>query len=200
MPQLWKIPILLLTWASYDITTTPPTPPAHAEDRAKYTRLSRLAMLLQTHDIGRIALHNPYVSPLFMFGVSSAIIGALIRRWSYHAMGRHFTFQLAILKDHQLVTHGPYAYVRHPGYTAIILNIGGLFACELSGGSWWVETHAFDSIVGKGVALLSMVSIVHIVAIVTRAPAEDRMLHEKFGKEWEEWKVQVPYLLFPGIL
>ena len=140
------------------------------------------------------------ISPLTVLGAVIAVIGALIRLWTYKAMGRQFTFKLALLKDHQLITSGPYAYVRHPGYGALIMTMVGLLCCELSAGSWWRETYVLDTIVGKGFAVLVSCAGIYLSMVFLRAPAEDRMLHENFGRQWEEWRTRVPYLFFPGIL
>ncbi|KZV63114.1 hypothetical protein PENSPDRAFT_641323 [Peniophora sp. CONT] len=231
--SLWKIPCLLMVWASYMVVSTPPTKTARPEDQKSYRGLSWSATMLQKRDIGLIivncfvscvmlaelafacgtmsygindkdsqSLHqsNAYAaSPLFLVGVVCSVIGGTLRQWSYRAMGRHFTFQLAILKDHQLVTDGPYAYVRHPGYTALILTFVGMSACQLSAGSWWIEARVFDSVFGKFIGLLGVCAALQLITVVSRAPAEDRMLHEQFGRQWEEWAISVPYKCFPGI-
>jgi protein-S-isoprenylcysteine O-methyltransferase Ste14 len=65
--------------------------------------------------------------------------GALIRWLSYRALGRFFTYELTIKEDHKLITTGPYAYVRHPGYSAILLVFFGtflVFASPVSNPSW----------------------------------------------------------------
>ncbi|KZV74690.1 hypothetical protein PENSPDRAFT_647703 [Peniophora sp. CONT] len=134
-------------------------------------------------------------SPLFLFGFACALAGG---QWSYQAMGRHFTFQLSILKDHQLITDGPYAHVRHPGYTALILTFVGMSACQLSAGSWWIEARVFETVLGKCIGLLGVCATVQLVMVVSRAPTEDRLLRENFGRQWEQWAVKVPYRCFPG--
>ncbi|VDB93378.1 unnamed protein product [Peniophora sp. CBMAI 1063] len=139
------------------------------------------------------------VSPVFLAGVMCSLLGGILRYWSYEAMGRHFTFQLSILEEHQLITDGPYAYVRHPGYTALILTFFGISACELSPGSWWIEAHIFDSICGKFMGLLGICAVLQLVMVVSRAPAEDRALREKFGSRWDEWARRVPYRYIPGV-
>ena len=83
---------------------------------------------------------NSPFSSLFLLGVAIAVFAAFLRRWSFCVMGRHFTYQLSILEDHQLVTHGPYAYVRHPGYTALVMSLIGTFMCELSSEAMGCET------------------------------------------------------------
>ena len=137
--------------------------------------------------------------PLFFIGVVCSVLGGALRKWSYAAMGRHFTFKLSILKDHQLITDGPYAYVRHPGYTALILTFFGISACQLSAGSWWVETRVFDSIAGKCLSLLGACAALQLVMVISRSSAEDRVLRETFGQQWDDWARKVPYRLFPGV-
>ena len=64
-----------------------------------------------------------------------AAVGGFIRWCCYRALGRMFTFEMSIRQDHRLVTNGPYAYARHPGYTAILLTvtgIAGMHATEVS--------------------------------------------------------------------
>lgn len=141
-----------------------------------------------------------YSSPLFLLGVACSLSGAFIRLWSYQAMGVHFTFQLSLLKDHKLVTTGPYAYARHPAYTALIMNLLGVFICELASGSWYMETRAYGSTLGICLALFAgWMAAIH-VSVVLRAPKEDKLLSENFGEEWKEWAQRVPYRFVPGVL
>ncbi|CCM02170.1 uncharacterized protein FIBRA_04248 [Fibroporia radiculosa] len=75
--------------------------------------------------VGRIAL-----SRAFLVGCGLVNIGAFIRIRCYRALGRHFTYEIAIKDDHQLVTSGPYSYVRHPSYTSgLICWAGMVLAC-----------------------------------------------------------------------
>lgn len=115
-------------------------------------------------------------------------------------MGVHFTFNLSLLKEHKLITTGPYAYVRHPSYTALILTVVGIFLCELSGGSWYTETRGFDSPVGKGIALLAGCCVAILVSVVSRVTKEDKLLSDNFGEEWKEWQQRVPCRFVPGLL
>ncbi|MFQ5919063.1 MAG: methyltransferase family protein [Thermoplasmata archaeon] len=51
-----------------------------------------------------------------LFGVGGAII-----LWSDWHLGRFMVVDIAVARDHQLITTGPYAYVRHPTYTGVLL-------------------------------------------------------------------------------
>ena len=72
------------------------------------------------------SLSSIRITPHFLAGVGMASTGALIRWLSYRALGRFFTFELTIKENHKLITSGPYAYVRHPGYSAILLCVTGV--------------------------------------------------------------------------
>lgn len=59
-------------------------------------------------------------------GTLLATIGGYIRWTCYCALGRLFTFEMSIRDDHTLVTDGPYAWVRHPGYTGVLSTFIGM--------------------------------------------------------------------------
>lgn len=51
----------------------------------------------------------------------SAVLGLVILIWSRIVLGRNWSGIVVLKEDHELVTSGPYAYVRHPIYTGISL-------------------------------------------------------------------------------
>src|SRR6266511_1437639 len=51
----------------------------------------------------------------FLIGTFMTAFGGYIRWSCYRALGRLFTFEMSIRDEHELVTQGPYAWVRHPG-------------------------------------------------------------------------------------
>ncbi|THH04358.1 hypothetical protein EW146_g10201 [Bondarzewia mesenterica] len=59
-------------------------------------------------------------SSLFILGAASALAGALLRKWCYDTLGRLFTFEISIMPGHELVTSGPYAWVRTRATRAFI--------------------------------------------------------------------------------
>jgi len=48
------------------------------------------------------------------------------------ALGNYMTPAIRVRQDHQLVQEGPYRYIRHPLYTAIVASAGGLSLLFLS--------------------------------------------------------------------
>jgi protein-S-isoprenylcysteine O-methyltransferase len=63
-------------------------------------------------------------------GVVLFIGGLLLRWWAIITLGRFFTVDVTIEKDHQLVERGPFRMVRHPSYTGVLLAFVG-FALSL---------------------------------------------------------------------
>ena len=60
--------------------------------------------------------------------------GILLRQWSFHALGRYFTFTVTTSSDQPVIVDGPYRLIRHPGYAAVLLVI---VAVGLLLGNWW---------------------------------------------------------------
>jgi protein-S-isoprenylcysteine O-methyltransferase Ste14 len=52
--------------------------------------------------------------------------GLILRWWAIISLGRFFTVDVTIEKDHELVQRGPFRIVRHPSYTGVLLAFLGL--------------------------------------------------------------------------
>ncbi|OSX61090.1 hypothetical protein POSPLADRAFT_1146560 [Postia placenta MAD-698-R-SB12] len=139
-------------------------------------------------------------SPLFFAGCGLAAIGGFIRYQCYRTLGRFFTYEVTIRNDHQLITEGPYGWVRHPSYTSGIACCVGLGICYGSAGSWLRECRILETLGGKVASWLYVAFVVYGTAsLVVRAPLEDKLLRERFGEQWDEWAKKVPYRMVPFI-
>ena len=138
----------------------------------------------------------------FIFGWICAISGAYIRRSCYQTLGRMFTFELSLRKNHQLVTSGPYSVVRHPSYIGGALALFGALACYTSPGSWFIECSGLflPSWAGSVVFLCWFIAgSTGWLVISPRVKKEDAMLKKEFGLQWDAWAADVPYRLIPGV-
>jgi protein-S-isoprenylcysteine O-methyltransferase Ste14 len=102
------------------------------------------------------------------FGLS--LISHLLLWWSHHALGANWQPDLAIRKDHQLVTDGPYLWVRHPMYLSFILLGLGM---TLVAANW---------------AITFFILPTPIVAYMRRSKQEEDMLEEAFGEVYRDYK------------
>ena len=96
--------------------------------------------------------------------------------WGLRTLGKNFNassgFGVRLQQSHQLVTSGPYAYIRHPMYVGVILaGWGGLLLYR----TW---TMLFFAVIMFG--------------LIYRAHKEDQALSSFFSPEWEQYKQNVP--------
>jgi protein-S-isoprenylcysteine O-methyltransferase Ste14 len=145
-------------------------------------------------------------------GTGIAIAGGLFRLRAFRELGRHFTFQLGVLKDHELLTTGPFALVRHPSYIGLFGLLWGGVLATVAPGSWVREVlldgalaHGFASgpwwvPYARALAAWAFTSRVIItIGTFVRIPREDAMLRRAFGKQWDDWAMRTPYRLVPGV-
>ena len=112
------------------------------------------------------AADSAWLQRLYPFGVAVFACGLLLRWTAILWLGRFFTVNVAIAADHRLVDTGPYALVRHPSYTGLLVAFTGLAICW---GNW-----------AGGVVML-----VPIVAVfLRRITIEEAALHAGLGEAY----------------
>ena len=110
-------------------------------------------------------------------GTAMSLLGVAIALWSIVTLGRHYDLVLEIHADHQLVRGGPFAMVRHPVYSGLALHFVG--ACVATG----------------NVVLAAGTLLVTIPSFWIRARAEEVLLRERFGGEYDRYAREVPMLV-----
>ncbi|KAJ7481630.1 hypothetical protein FB451DRAFT_1236667 [Mycena latifolia] len=138
-------------------------------------------------------------TPTLVLGTLLITSGALVRLRCYSALGRHFTFETGIFKNHELVTTGPYGVVRHPGYAGAFLAYLGLMLYYTSP-SWVMECVIKGSTAGKALGgLYALLMFLVMTGLTWRIPKEDEGLRNECGPEWEKYAAKVRYALIPGV-
>ena len=61
----------------------------------------------------------------FWMGAAVTIAGLLFAIWAREHLGTNWSRSVTIKRDHELITTGPYAVVRHPIYTGILAGFLG---------------------------------------------------------------------------
>jgi protein-S-isoprenylcysteine O-methyltransferase Ste14 len=113
------------------------------------------------------------------FGLPLAIAGELIRCWAVGYSGE--TTRNDVVTAPELVTAGPYAYVRNPLYIGNFITATG-FAIALTGRNCPIVR---TLLVGGSLAAMTAV----YAAIV---PHEESFLRSQFGEEFERYCDRVP--------
>jgi protein-S-isoprenylcysteine O-methyltransferase Ste14 len=133
-------------------------------------------------------------------GMALGITGAALRAWCYRELGRFFTFEMTIMKDHNLVKTGPYDVVRHPSYTATFMTNIAIFLLYATRGSWVRESGLLENLPGKIVTgIFAAMVALGPLGVMRRMQDEDEALRKRFGEEWEAWAAKVRYMLIPGL-
>jgi protein-S-isoprenylcysteine O-methyltransferase Ste14 len=124
--------LFMLVWAIMAIGTKKKVHEQPANERRRYT-LPLLGALVFISGVLRFIppfafLARPFpvpILPLHWTGAVAAVAGVLIAIWARLTLGRNWSGVVTLKEDHELVTAGPYAAIRHPIYTALILLFVG---------------------------------------------------------------------------
>ncbi|KAG0702664.1 Isoprenylcysteine carboxyl methyltransferase family-domain-containing protein [Suillus ampliporus] len=153
------------------------------------------------HAVGHLrTIQDMPVNHHVLFGTGLIVAGGFLRWWCFRTLGRFFTFKLSVRKEHQLVTTGPYAVVRHPSYTGTILRSIGMLMLYASQTSF-IRRSGVLKFPGLTLMLLALLMerIVAVISLVCRISHEDEVMKSISRDEWENWAKVVKYRLIPGI-
>lgn len=109
--------------------------------------------------------------PLWLRGLGVAMGLAMlpVLYWVVRTLGRNISETALTKEDHQLVTQGPYRWVRHPLYsvaTIIFVSLG------LVAANWFI---------------IAMAVVIIIAMALVVIPKEEAQLISKFGDEYREY-------------
>ncbi len=68
-------------------------------------------------------------------GLGIGIVGAAISISAFHCLGKNLTDTVVTRREHQLVTNGPYRWIRHPFYDGVLLVV---LATWLMAANWFI--------------------------------------------------------------
>lgn len=124
---------------------------------------------------------SPASLPVVYLAGNVLMVAAFVLLTWAMVTNRHFegTVRIQEQRGHRVITSGPYRYVRHPGYVAVILTF---FALPVALGTW---TALIPGLVG-------------LVVFVIRTALEDRTLHAELPG-YADYAQRVRYRLLPGV-
>jgi len=118
----------------------------------------------------------PWAPWEYWLGVGVTVGGLAFAVWARRHIGRNWSAIVTLKQDHELVTSGPYALVRHPIYTGLLL---GFLGSAIALGQW------------RG---LLAVAIVY-VALLRKYRLEERWMRERFGVAYDAYRARVKALV-----
>jgi len=112
--------------------------------------------------------------PISLVGGVSAlavmVLGVGIRVWAAMTLGRYYTTTLMTSEGQKVVTSGPYAIVRHPGYLGEIMIWTGF------------------AVVSSNLLLFFLLPTMFVAVYLYRISAEERMLVRELGDDYVRYQ------------
>jgi protein-S-isoprenylcysteine O-methyltransferase Ste14 len=121
----------------------------------------------------------PETAILRWAGVGLTGIGFILIFWSGVALGKMYSAEVTIQKDHHLINTGLYHHIRHPRYLGILITTLGM---PLLFSSW------------AGLIVVPLM----LAVLLFRIHDEEQVLHREFGAEWVKY-CQHSWRLIPRI-
>jgi len=156
-----------------------------AERESAYSRLSHYLPLA----VGIYLLAAPQVpiapldrrfAPLSLWlvqlGAALTFLGIAFAIWARMWIAGNWSSDVTLKRDHELIVSGPYAFVRHPIYTGILL---GLLGTALAVGEW------------RGLLAVLLAT----AAFWRKLRIEEAVMRRQFGEAYARYAQRVPALI-----
>ncbi|MGO9307355.1 MAG: methyltransferase family protein [Candidatus Korobacteraceae bacterium] len=112
----------------------------------------------------------------FWSGSAVTAAGLLFSVWARHHLGTNWSQAVTVKEGHELITSGPYALVRHPIYSGLLLAFVG---CAMARGEW------------RGLLAVALV----FGALWHKLRLEEKWMRVQFGVSYEGYSRRVAALV-----
>src|SRR5262249_39192740 len=174
---LTTLALVLLPWLAVVVALVLKKKPDHAQE-AKRAPGSLWGIALQSVSFALVwSLPRPQWwpfrhSPAGELALAAAAIAltyssAWLAVRAVRTLGKQWTYQARVIEGHQLVTQGPYAFVRNPIYLAMF---GAIVGAGLAFARFWTMLAAL---------------LLFLIGNHIRIQAEQRLLRETFGAKFD---------------
>lgn len=114
---------------------------------------------------------------LAVAGIAIAAASVVLVVWAARRLGKQWSLGARLVEGHDLITDGPYRFVRNPIYAGMF---GMLIATGLVGTHW--------------LPLLAAAAL-FLAGTLIRVRVEERLLRQAFGEQFDEYARRVPALI-----
>jgi isoprenylcysteine carboxyl methyltransferase (ICMT) family protein YpbQ len=110
-------------------------------------------------------------------GFCMYVVAVIGRNWAIRTLGKYHSPQIEIRQDHKLIKNGPYAFLRHPYYVSVILEILGV------------------PLIPNAYYAFCLALFVYVPLLFIRVWLEEKVMTETFGEEYSQYTREVFGLL-----
>jgi protein-S-isoprenylcysteine O-methyltransferase Ste14 len=137
----------------------------------------RLAGLIGAAGLLAYLIHPPWMAwsslplprSLRWVGVGLGVLAGMLMVWMFRSLGKNLTDTVVTRREHTLVTSGPYRWVRHPLYVALLLAV---VANSLAAANW----------------LLLVAGMIAFTLLAIRSRQEEANLVARFGDAYRDYQ------------
>jgi protein-S-isoprenylcysteine O-methyltransferase Ste14 len=122
----------------------------------------------------------PHSNPVGIIGDVLCVSGVALACWSRYLLGKNWSVSVQLKQEHELIEKGPYAYIRHPIYTGLLLLYTGN---ALIVGDW------------RGILAVLIV----FISFWRKLRLEEKWLGRHFGEVYTNYKHRTG-ALFPWVI
>lgn len=116
-----------------------------------------------------------------IYGALLFLLAGIIRLWSVKVLGDNWNIHLVDKFQNEsktkIVRSGPYKYIRHPIYLAAVIELVGL------------------SLITHSLFYFLIIFLINVPLYVWRSLYEEKSNLRKFGKEYVQYKKEVPFMI-----
>ena len=147
---------------------------------ASYRVLLVLGVILLAFPGHHLSPANPFLWPqsvvTLAIGLCLAVTGVSIAGWARHHLGKYWSGRITLKVDHHVIQSGPYAFVRHPIYSGILLALLG-------------------TVISIGTVQSCIAIALMFASFVRKLTLEERWLCAHLGAEYDEYRRRVKALI-----
>jgi protein-S-isoprenylcysteine O-methyltransferase Ste14 len=184
----YLFPVMWLTWAGYWWAASRDVKAASRRESARSRMVHIVPLMLA---VALLTLPESPVRALgqrflqarvwpFWTGAVLTLAGLLFAVWARVHLGGNWSGTVTVKENHELITSGPYRFVRHPIYSGLLL---ALIGSALARPEW------------RGVLAVAIA----FYALWRKSRIEEQFMRNQFGAAYEEYARRVPALV-PFIL
>lgn len=113
---------------------------------------------------------------LAVLGATLCLIGTAFAIWARRVLAANWSSSVTYKEQHELVTHGPYRFARHPIYTGLLLMMLGTVL-----------------VLGRLDSLIALIT--RAILYIAKIRREERLMDEHFPDQYKAYRARVRALL-----
>lgn len=134
-----------------------------------------LILILAVFQIGTLDYEQKFFS-LRVISLIVYLIFSWIQIWSFKTLGEYYSQEIAVRKEHKIISAGPYKIIRHPQYLSqIFVDLAGALA-----------TLSY---------ILFPLALIQIPFLILRAKEEEKLFKKYLSEEFESYKKQSGFMI-----